>query len=111
MARGKRVLRFVVSGALMTGPLAAGCDDDPDYTINEPAEAYPPADLVTNNEPPPAELIRNNEATEHETQKDEPHIRPPVNEPMEAPSMEPPTPTNLPLPSPSEQEPSEESPE
>ena len=56
-----RVLRFVVTGALMMGPLA-GCGEEEGPTVNEPVE--------TINEPP-----------------DEPTI----NEPPEEPEPEPPT--------------------
>jgi hypothetical protein len=35
MATGSKVLRFAVTGALLTAPMAAGCGED-DISINEP---------------------------------------------------------------------------
>jgi hypothetical protein len=54
--RGGRALRFVVSGALLVGPAAVGCEDaapfsDPPDTVNEPAPPTPPTAPTPNNPP------------------------------------------------------------
>lgn len=88
MSSKKKVLRFVVTGALLSAPMVTGCGSEPDM-VNEPAPQ------PTVNEPV--------EETMNEVVEPEPIEEDPINEPPE--EAEPPPddseeaadePTNIP---------------
>ncbi len=91
-----RVLRFVVTGALMVGPLSAGCGEEP--AVNEPVE--------TINEPPEQPMPEPVEEPAPDLPVDEPTPNEVVEEPRPnlppEPVVPPPPPVrptpNLPAP-------------